>query len=414
MSIAIRAEGLGKRYRLGQRPRYRTLRDTVAGWFGGGGPAPETAHLWALRDATFEVAQGEVIGLVGRNGAGKSTLLKVLARVTAPTEGTAEVHGRLGSLLEVGTGFHPELTGRENVYLSGSILGMRRAEIAQRFDEIVAFSEVEAFLDTPVKHYSSGMQLRLGFAVAAHLAADVLLVDELLAVGDAAFQRKCLGKMRSVAENGRTVVFVSHNLGAVRRLCGRALWLAGGKIELAGDVESVLKAYEATAMAAVGATGRFDRPAEQAPQRDTWVQWMEVRDSRGSLRTTFEYGDSLELTFGLAGKPAPEGMSVSWLMTDSRGNPLAWSASGQTAGVFLKQGQSIIRCRLDNLPLAIDRYFLSASAGLPGIALPRDIWRDAAFFDVARCYPFEVSDEHRAVPFGAVVLPHRWLREGGP
>jgi lipopolysaccharide transport system ATP-binding protein len=199
--------------------------------------------IWALRDVSFEVERGEVVGIIGRNGAGKSTLLKILSRITEPTEGRVEIHGRVGSLLEVGTGFHPELTGRENVYLSGAILGMRRAEIDRKFDEIIDFSGVERFLDTPFKRYSSGMRVRLGFAVAAHLEPENLLVDEVLAVGDAAFQKKCLGKMGDVAREGRTVLFVSHNLIAVQGLCGRAIWLDEGRVLEEGQPDEVVSNY---------------------------------------------------------------------------------------------------------------------------------------------------------------------------
>ncbi len=205
--------------------------------------ASDDELIWALRDISFEVAQGEVIGIVGHNGAGKSTLLKVLTRITDPTSGYARIRGRVGSLLEVGTGFHPELTGRENAYLSGAILGMRRTEIDRRFDEIVAFSGVERFIDTPVKRYSSGMYLRLAFAVAAHLEPDVLLVDEVLAVGDAEFQRKCLGKLGAASQEGRTVLFVSHNMNAIKALCATAIWLENGRIKLTGDVDDVVDTY---------------------------------------------------------------------------------------------------------------------------------------------------------------------------
>src|SRR5438132_1368545 len=220
--IVIRCEKIGKRYRIGERERYLALRDVLSKWItapvqllrkqGASCKNGKREHLWALKDVSFEVQHGEVIGLIGRNGAGKSTLLKILARVTKPTEGRAMLRGRIGSLLEVGTGFHPELTGRENVFLSGAILGMGNNEIRRKFDEIVAFAEVEKFIDTPLKHYSSGMQMRLAFAVAAHLEPEILLVDEVLAVGDVAFQKKCLGKMGSVAKAGRTILFVSHNM----------------------------------------------------------------------------------------------------------------------------------------------------------------------------------------------------------
>jgi lipopolysaccharide transport system ATP-binding protein len=255
--IAIRIEGISKEYRIGgKQERYKTLRDTLTdallsplrrvGKLLRGqatGAAELDEAIWALRDVSFEVKPGEVVGIIGRNGAGKSTLLKILSRITEPTEGYAEIHGRVGSLLEVGTGFHPELTGRENVYLNGAILGMRRAEIERKFDEIVAFAEVEKFIDTPVKHYSSGMYLRLAFAVAAHLEPEVLLVDEVLAVGDMAFQRKCLNKMESVGQQGRAVLFVSHNMPAITRLCERTILLDAGHVLHDGPSHRVVTTY---------------------------------------------------------------------------------------------------------------------------------------------------------------------------
>ena len=249
MKPIVRVEGLSKQYRIGERRAgYQTLRESVVravkaplNHLRNGRGSANT--IWALKDVNFEVAPGEVVGIIGSNGAGKSTLLKTLSRITEPTHGRAELYGRLASLLEVGTGFHPELTGRENIYLNGAILGMRKLEIARKFDEIVAFSELEKFLETPVKHYSSGMYMRLAFAVASHLEPEVLLVDEVLAVGDAAFQKKCLGKMGEVAKQGRTVLFVSHNLTAVRSLCERAIWLDKGQIARAGDTKQILLEY---------------------------------------------------------------------------------------------------------------------------------------------------------------------------
>ena len=230
--------------------------------------------IWALKDVSFEVKHGEVLGLIGRNGAGKSTLLKILSRITEPTAGRAEIHGRVGSLLEVGTGFHRELTGRENIYLNGAILGMRKAEIDRKFDEIVAFAEVEKFLDTPVKRYSSGMYVRLAFAVAAHLEPEILLVDEVLAVGDAAFQKKCLGKMDAVAKEGRTVLFVSHNMAAVSRLCARALWIDQGQVKHLSSPEEVVAAYLASTAQEAPHVSFRDR-LEQAPGSDI-IRLLEV------------------------------------------------------------------------------------------------------------------------------------------
>jgi lipopolysaccharide transport system ATP-binding protein len=269
-SPVIRTDRLGKHYRLGEiQRRQDTLRDALsrgARRLVGRRRRKEAAGLWALRDVSLAVEQGEVLGLIGGNGAGKSTLLKILSRITEPTEGEAWVHGRVGSLLEVGTGFHSELTGRENVYLSGAILGMRRAEIDRKFDEIAAFAGVEAHLDTPVKRYSSGQYLRLAFAVAAHLEPEILFVDEVLAVGDAAFQRKCLGKMGDVARQGRTVLFVSHNLVAVEGLCDRVVWLRDGRIAEEGSPGPVIARYLAEAFAPV-ALQVWDDPAT-APGND--------------------------------------------------------------------------------------------------------------------------------------------------
>ncbi len=256
----IHVEGIGKRYRVGERERYFALRDVITrairAPFQRNGARPPVDYLWALRDVSLDVKQGEVVGLIGRNGAGKTTLLKLLSRITRPTTGFAEIHGRVGSLLEVGTGFHPELTGRENIYLSGAILGMRKREIEQKKDAIVAFAEVERFLDTPLKHYSTGMQMRLAFAVAAHLEPEILLVDEVLAVGDIEFQKKCLGKMQDISKSGRTIVFVSHQMGQMRRLCERVIWIDGGQIREQGPTGKVIAAYEDASMrAAQGGSG---------------------------------------------------------------------------------------------------------------------------------------------------------------
>jgi homopolymeric O-antigen transport system ATP-binding protein len=270
-NLAIQVENLSKQYKIGMaRYRHDSIRDHLAEWAkslfvrnghpvaaGGlsssvdgprssGDGSPDT--IWALKDVSFEIKRGEVVGIIGRNGAGKSTLLKILSRIVEPTGGFAEIHGRVGSLLEVGTGFHRDLTGRENIYLNGAILGMRKSEIDKKFDEIVDFSGIEKFIDTPVKRYSSGMYVRLAFAVAANLDPEILIIDEVLAVGDAAFQIKCLGKMHSVAQESRTVLFVSHNMQAVGSLCSRAILIDGGRIEQSGDTATVIKAYLESSM----------------------------------------------------------------------------------------------------------------------------------------------------------------------
>jgi ABC-type polysaccharide/polyol phosphate transport system ATPase subunit len=270
--VVIRADGLGKKYVIGHQSnqRYTALRDVVARSAKGfartagdmlrGRPiysGDELEEFWALKDVSFDVKRGDVVGIIGRNGAGKSTLLKILSRITEPSEGRVEIKGRVASLLEVGTGFHPELTGRENIYLNGSILGMTRAEIQRKFDEIVDFADVERFLDTPVKRYSSGMYVRLAFAVAAHLEPEILIVDEVLAVGDAEFQKKCLGKMQDVASDGRTVLLVSHNVSAVGSLCKNCLWLDRGQVRLFADRQEAMLAYITDGSENAGASGEF-------------------------------------------------------------------------------------------------------------------------------------------------------------
>src|SRR5467141_618657 len=261
-NIVIRAEDLSKRYRIGERERYLALRDVLTRAFSipsrllrsrtPSSPNGDHSHIWALKDVSFEISQGEVVGMIGRNGAGKSTLLKILARVTKPTGGYAEIRGRMGTLLEVGTGFHPELTGRENTFLSGAILGMSKAEIERKFDEIVAFAELEKFIDTPLKHYSSGMQMRLAFAVAAHVEPEILLVDEVLAVGDAAFQKKCLGKMGDAAKAGRTIIFVSHNMASIESLCSSCLLVSAGRLEAKGEPAQIAMRYLASELRGSG------------------------------------------------------------------------------------------------------------------------------------------------------------------
>ncbi|HWP49296.1 MAG TPA: ABC transporter ATP-binding protein [Candidatus Limnocylindrales bacterium] len=272
MNLAIRAENLGKMYQIGPREPYKALRDVLAhalyapfrAVFPLSRPSSSVQDsrsnrfIWALKEVSFEIERGEVVGIIGRNGAGKSTLLKILSRITEPTEGSAIIYGRVGSLLEVGTGFHNELTGRENIYLNGSILGMKKAEIDRKFDEIVVFAEIEKFIDTPVKYYSSGMYVRLAFAVAAHLEPEILVVDEVLAVGDMAFQKKCLGKMGDVAKEGRTVLFVSHNMAAIARLCKRGILLEKGRVTCIGPVEDVISKYQmAAAQGTAGGTKIF-------------------------------------------------------------------------------------------------------------------------------------------------------------
>ena len=308
--VAAEIRSLGKHYRLGASRGYRTLREGITDFLknpGGlfGGDDKSAPMLWALKNISLDILSGQSVGIIGGNGAGKSTLLKILSRITEPSVGHARIRGRVGSLLEVGTGFHPELTGRENIYLNGAILGMSRADIRRNFDQIVAFAEIQAFLDTPVKHYSSGMYIRLAFAVAAHLEPEILIIDEVLAVGDAVFQKKCLGKMDEVARSGRTVLFVSHNMGAVKSLTNRVIWLDRGDVREDGPPDVVIDHYLRGAEAQ-SADGRFDgkflssnRSSHEKYLGQLRVTGVQLRDSAGTPTAIFREGSevSVELEF---------------------------------------------------------------------------------------------------------------------
>jgi lipopolysaccharide transport system ATP-binding protein len=332
--------------------------------------------FWALKDLDLDVERGRCLGIIGRNGAGKSTLLKVLSRITPPTTGRAEIFGRLGTLLEVGTGFHPELTGRENIYLNGTILGMKRAEIDRKFDEIVAFSEVERFLDTPVKRYSSGMYVRLAFGVAAHLESEILVVDEVLAVGDAGFQSKCLRKMEDVARNGRTVLFVSHNMAALQSLCDRLVWLEDGSVKQEGDPAHVIGAYLKTVSQGfeVG-RGRGDE--------DITLERVVLRDVRGVPSLTIAPGDGLEVEVHFSARsriPLPH----FWIGVGSQYGPLL-GANMLLDGFCPEwiEGRGTISCRFESLPLLPQLYTLQVGARGPDGTTRLMETREVGFFSVA-------------------------------
>lgn len=292
----IEIQGIGKRYRLGAvKERYLSLRDEMVKWLS---PTARRARadeeeFWALKDVSFSVEPGEVVGIIGSNGAGKSTLLKILSQITPPSEGKITCRGRIASLLEVGTGFHPELTGRENIYMNGAILGMSRGEIARKFDEIVAFAEMEKFLDTPAKRYSSGMYVRLAFAVAAHLEPEILVIDEVLAVGDAQFQKKCLDKMGEVAKGGRTVLFVSHNMAALSQLCSRAALLKKGRVALVGSVDTVIEQYLAPALESAGHIAFRDAGTTPSPGIEAEFLSLTLENDQGNVTDTFFIGEPL-------------------------------------------------------------------------------------------------------------------------
>ena len=418
--LAIRVEGLGKRYQIGaHKASYRTLRETLVDLamapvrraksvLRSDSSAPSVRSIWALKDISFEVNRGDVVGIIGRNGAGKTTLLKILARITPPTQGTIDLYGRVGSLLEVATGFHPELTGRENVYLNGAILGMKRAEIKHRFDEIVAFAEFEEFLDSPVKHYSSGMYMRLAFAVAAHMDPEILLVDEVLAVGDINFRRKCLGRIRDISESGRTVLFVSHDLSSIRQLCSRGFWLEGGEIRLEGAAEELTRQYEMEGYrlgSSHDQSGHFDR--QPRPSKPFYIEWVEIRNEEGNLSTNYGYGDILNLSLSLHGKAPQDGFTVEWLLFNERGNRISFGAANPVSNVYFGRGDNHISCRIGPLPLTTGAYRFYFSVRIWGLER-WDEWDSDAYFRIVRCDPFDTGHDIPGGPNGDFVIRQEW------
>ena len=363
MTRRIEVQGLSKRYRLGGIQHSQMLRERLTGMikrpFWGG--MKERESIWALRDVSFKADEGEVIGIVGRNGAGKSTLLKILSRITYPTSGEVKVHGRVASLLEVGTGFHDELTGRENVHLNGSILGMRKREVEERFDAIVDFAGVKQFIDTPIKHYSSGMRLRLGFSVAAHLEPDVLIVDEVLAVGDAGFQKKCIQAMEGLRNSGRTVLFVSHNLAAVENLCSRAIWIDGGKIRLDGPVKQGIEAYMASfAGEASGGADLVDGEGRlgNGDVRYTRIEYLGM-DGTPSILT--RSGDSLVIRFHYHAKKTVRFPSFGFRLYTGMGT-LVTETGNVLHGTDIpevKPGDGFIDVQISSLNLLPAQYYFS-------------------------------------------------------
>jgi lipopolysaccharide transport system ATP-binding protein len=407
----ITAQGLGKRYVLGALGGgYGRLTESASNAVRalvGRRPPPEaTRELWALRDASFEVEQGEVVGVVGRNGAGKSTLLKLLARITQPTEGRAEIRGRVGSLLEVGTGFHQELTGRENLYLSGAILGMKRAEITRKLDAIVEFAELERFLDTPVKRYSSGMGLRLAFSIAAHLEPEVLLVDEVLAVGDLRFREKCIGRIGEVSrEDGRTVFFVSHDLNAVLATCQRALLVDHGRITTDGPALDVVSSYEAQQSELSRVEGEFVR-TEPNPRYPVPVF---LRASiASSSETSGHVAHGAPWTLRLETNPDAQARTfgVDLRIVDRRHRPVTYISSIEMQDVYFNPGD-VVELELPYLPLAPGLYLVELLAHVHGRAF--DSWTDHIAFDVVHFDPFATGSTFKATPErGSVVPEHRW------
>lgn len=381
--FAIRVEKISKLYRLGERQQYKTLRDSLSRVFSnlfrkiriGVRPQSENIdYIWALKKIVFEINKGSVVGIIGRNGSGKTTLLKILSRITYPTEGYAEVNGRVASLLDVGIGFHPELTGRDNIYLNGAILGMRKSEIRRKFGEIVEFAELEKFIDTPVKYYSDGMRLRLAFSVAAHLESEILFVDEVLSVGDLAFQKKCLGKIDNVVKSRRTVLFVSHQMNQIRRICDHCLWLEAGHLLGFGPTAEIINAYEATFSASLTKKEEELENQHQAAQYLKWEVLNPVAESPYAINTS----GPVEIGFVL---------KVNRLISNGHVSALLFNAEGQLMwgtgidNLRLEQGLHRLTYRLSAFPLKPGPYYWIASICEPGEVIEK--WYAVPEFSIA-------------------------------
>jgi lipopolysaccharide transport system ATP-binding protein len=363
--VTVQVEGLGKRFMIGANAGgYQLLTEKITERFKSFGRTPPTREFWALRDVGFEVERGKTMGIIGHNGAGKSTLLKVLSQITPPTEGLARLRGRVGALLEVGTGFHPELTGRENVFLNGAILNMKRREIQAKFDEIVEFADIGPFLDTPVKRYSSGMQMRLAFSVAAHLEPEVLLIDEVLSVGDLAFQEKCLGRMESATEEGRTVIFISHNLASIQTLCDEAIMLSKGRVTARGSVPKVVKSYVADILS------ESERTLAERENRvgDGRLRYTDIRlEADGHVIDSPATGKDFDVVVGFETKDGKPLRNVNFgvSITEKADPKPILSLYSETAGLVFREvpGRGEIRCRIKRCPLPSGQYYI-------------DVWSD--------------------------------------
>jgi lipopolysaccharide transport system ATP-binding protein len=427
----IRVSNLSKRYRIGVKEQgYKTFREAIVDsitapiknfrrlqkltkFDDSPDPMPHAPSsmqsslndiIWALKDVSFEVNEGEVLGIIGRNGAGKTTILKILSRITEPTGGYVEIHGRLSSLLEVGTGFHPELTGRENIFLNGAILGMRKREIEQRFDEIVSFAEIEKFIDTPVKRYSSGMYVRLAFAVAAHLEPEILLVDEVLAVGDLAFQKKCLGKMEEVTRGGRTILFVSHNMGAIRRLCQSAIWLDDGRIVENGAVDEVVRDYEENQLKHFNESSYIvERGPEEVKNKSFYISRVEMLNEQGEHANIFRYNEKLFLIVDFAGVPPGPNYNLIFHVYNELGHFVCSGASAEFHYKYFTRDIKRVKIEIGPLISASGKYRIILIARSAGI---EDKWDNAIGFIITQCQPFISNWEISVLRDGDFVINH--------
>jgi lipopolysaccharide transport system ATP-binding protein len=414
-SDAIAIDKLGKQYTIGTTAiGERTFRESVTGWVSGpwrrfrqmAGSAEGTRTFWALKDVSFRVDIGEVIGIVGPNGAGKSTLLKVLSRITPPTEGYVDLTGRVSSLLEVGTGFHPELTGRENVFLNGAILGMLRAEIVRKFDAIVAFAELEQFIDTPVKHYSSGMFVRLAFSVAAHLEPEILIVDEVLSVGDLHFRNRCLGRMQDLRDEGRTVLFVSHDLTSVRQLCTRALLLNGGRVVADGTPAAITRTYER--MYQQGAENTSGIAERHAPPAGYHLRRVELRNQAGTPVGHFDAGEIMEIHLWSSGPAPANSFTAEFKLFNDDDEVLSFGSANPVRDLYYRSEHEHFVCRLGPLPLTEGRYTFSFTVRVWNKER-WDYWDKAIGFTISRCDLFNTGHGISNVNDGDFVIQQDWL-----
>lgn len=418
----IRVNNLSKRYRIGIAESNKTFREAIVDSFKSPirnfnrlhnltkfKSSSEADAIWALKNVTFEVNEGDVLGIIGRNGAGKTTLLKVLSRITEPTDGFAEIYGRVSSLLEIGIGFHPELTGRENILLNGAIMGMRKREVEGNLSDIIAFAGIEKFLDTPIKRYSSGMYVRLAFSVAAHLKSDILLVDEVLAVGDLAFQKKCLGKMGEMAKSGRTVLFISHNMGAILNLCQRAIWLDNGCLIENGDSNKVVRDYEENQLKLFDESSSIaERHSDEIKGRKFYISRVEILNNKGEHSNVFRYNENLILVVSYEGYLNGEHFSPEFRIYNELGQLVCTGASKPYHDKWFSSDDEKVKIEIGSLILTSGKYRISLSVMTESYRA--DTWDDAVAFTIIECQPFVQNWDIPTFREGACVINHSFSK----
>jgi lipopolysaccharide transport system ATP-binding protein len=414
-SEAISINGVSKRYVIGRVQEATQFRESLVAMLGApfrrlqrlaGRASADTTDFWALNDVSFDVNVGDVVGIVGPNGAGKSTLLKILSRITPPTSGYIDLDGRVSSLLEVGTGFHPELTGRENIFLNGAILGMMREEIRRKFDAIVSFAELDRFIDTPVKHYSSGMYVRLAFSVAAHLEPEIMIIDEVLSVGDLHFRNRCLGRMRDMRDEGRTVLFVSHDLTSVRQLCNRAVLLVGGRVDADGDPDTITRRYEQMnrdpSSENSGAADRIHPPPHFHLRR------VELRTQTGAVSRHFDAGDVMDIHLWSSDRAPADSYTVEFKLLNGADETVSFGSANPVRSTYYTAAQNHYVCRLGPLPLTEGSYSLSFTVRVWNEDR-WDFWEKAIGFDIDRCDIFKTGHSVTGDHNGPVMIQQEWL-----